>query len=94
MFAGYHREARQALQRLRGPRHDIESELMQKRLMIQQEDMMQSKLSDLLQRWALLPVLAAIGVMSYQQFSGINPAAFFQASIFLQAKSTLDPLGM
>lgn len=51
-----------------------------------------SRFSDLFKPWAFKPMLVAMGLMMFQQFSGINAALFNAVFIFNAAGSTLDPL--
>lgn len=51
-----------------------------------------SSFADLFKPWAIKPVMVAVALMFFQQFSGINAALFNAVRIFDSAHSTLDPL--
>ena len=81
----------ESLQWLRGPNYDIEPELKRLEASIRAQQAQASRFSDVFRWWAAKPLLVAIGLMFFQQMSGINAALFFTADIFIAAGSTLDP---
>ena len=85
-------EAEQAMKWLRGPEYTIgpEMALMEARLKIEMAQ--SSRFSDLFKPWALKPMLVAMALMFFQQFSGINAALFNAVAIFTAAGSSLDSL--
>lgn len=84
--------ARKALQWLRGREADIEPEL--KGIMKSQAEaerhQTQNIARELLQRNNLKPLAISLGLMLFQQFSGINAVIFYAQSIFKSAGSTMD----
>lgn len=89
---GRSHEAEQAMTWLRGAEYNIgpEMALMEARLKIEMAQ--SSRFSDLFKPWALKPMLAAMALMFFQQFSGINAALFNAVAIFTAAGSSLDSL--
>lgn len=85
-------EARDSLKWLRGPEFDMEPELSQMETRVRIELAQKSRFSDLWSSWAWKPVMVAIGLMIFQQLSGINAALFNAVAIFESAGSELDTL--
>lgn len=85
-------EARDALKWLRGPEYDMEQELAEMEARVRIELSQKSRFSDLWSSWAWKPVMVAIGLMVFQQLSGINAALFNAVAIFESAGSELDTL--
>ncbi|XP_046650285.1 solute carrier family 2, facilitated glucose transporter member 8-like [Daphnia pulicaria] len=85
-------EARNSLKWLRGPEYDMEPELSQMETRVRIELAQRSRFSDLWSGWAWKSVLVAIGLMVFQQLSGINAALFNAVAIFESAGSELDTL--
>lgn len=85
--------ARKALQWLRGKKADVEPEL--KGIMKTHNDSerhaQSSGLMQLLRRSNLKPLAIALGLMFFQQFSGINAVIFYAEKIFILSKSPIDP---
>lgn len=84
--------ARKALVWLRGKEADVEPEL--KGLLRSQADderqARQNQLMELLKRNNLKPLSISLGLMFFQQFSGINAVIFYTVQIFKDAGSTID----
>ncbi|XP_061399774.1 facilitated trehalose transporter Tret1 isoform X1 [Musca vetustissima] len=84
--------ARKALVWLRGKEADVEPEL--KGLLRSQADderqARQNQLMELLKRNNLKPLAISLGLMFFQQFSGINAVIFYTVQIFKDAGSTID----
>ncbi|XP_026842496.1 facilitated trehalose transporter Tret1 isoform X1 [Drosophila persimilis] len=89
---GREEKARKALSWLRGKEADVEPEL--KGLMRSQADAdrqaTQNKMMELLKRNNLKPLSISLGLMFFQQLSGINAVIFYTVSIFKDAGSTID----
>ncbi|XP_022228539.2 facilitated trehalose transporter Tret1 isoform X2 [Drosophila obscura] len=89
---GREERARKALIWLRGKEADVEPEL--KGLMRSQADSdrqgSQNKMLELLKRNNLKPLSISLGLMFFQQLSGINAVIFYTVSIFKDAGSTID----
>ncbi|MPC12151.1 Solute carrier family 2, facilitated glucose transporter member 8 [Portunus trituberculatus] len=82
---GKEKEARQALQALRGKEYNIESEF--KRLCETQEALTRNHMTwrDLKQPHILKPVVICLMVMVFQQSSGVNAVLFNLGTIFKEA---------
>ncbi|KAH8372874.1 hypothetical protein KR009_007010 [Drosophila setifemur] len=89
---GREERARKALSWLRGKEADVEPEL--KGLMRSQADSdrqaTQNTMLELLKRNNLKPLSISLGLMFFQQLSGINAVIFYTVSIFKDAGSTID----
>lgn len=70
----------------------MEPELSQMETRVRIELAQRSRFSDLWSGWAWKSVLVAIGLMVFQQLSGINAALFNAVAIFESAGSELDTL--
>lgn len=85
-------QARKALQWLRGREADIEPEL--KGIMKSQAEaerhQSQNIARELMQRNNLKPLAISLGLMLFQQFSGINAVIFYAQSIFEQSGSNMN----
>lgn len=84
--------ARKALQWLRGKNADVEPEL--KGIMKTHNDSerhaQSSGILQLLRRSNLKPLSVALGLMFFQQFSGINAVIFYAEKIFILSNSPID----
>lgn len=93
-YVGRGREdkARKALQWLRGKQADVEPELkgIMKSHCEAERHASQNAIFDLLKRQNLKPLLISLGLMFFQQLSGINAVIFYTVSIFKDAGSTID----
>lgn len=89
---GHDDRARKALQWLRGKQADVEPEL--KGIIKSHTDAERHASSNgfmqLLRRNNLKPLSISLGLMFFQQFSGINAVIFYAEQIFIDAGSTLD----
>lgn len=84
--------ARNALQWLRGKEADVEPELkgIVRANMDAERHASKNALLDLLKRSNLKPLSISLGLMFFQQLSGINAVIFYTVSIFKAAGSTID----
>ncbi|KAI4480039.1 hypothetical protein M0804_010400 [Polistes exclamans] len=88
---GKTKRARKSLQWLRGKNVDITEELtMIEELHVESEKDMQNGLSELLKPSHVKPILISLGLMFFQQMSGINAVIFYTVQIFKDAGSTVD----
>lgn len=93
-FVSRNREerARKALIWLRGKKADVEPEL--KGIMRSQADSerqaTKNSMFELLKRKNLKPLSISLGLMFFQQLSGINAVIFYTVKIFEEAGSTID----
>ncbi|KAG5676724.1 hypothetical protein PVAND_006536 [Polypedilum vanderplanki] len=89
---GREERARKALQWLRGKKADVEPELkgIVKSHCEAERHASQNAIFDLMKRSNLKPLLIALGLMFFQQLSGINAVIFYTVSIFKDAGSTID----
>ncbi|KMY93023.1 facilitated trehalose transporter Tret1-1 isoform X1 [Drosophila simulans] len=89
---GLEERARKALKWLRGKEADVEPEL--KGLMRSQADAdrqaSRNTMLELLKLNNLKPLSISLGLMFFQQFSGINAVIFYTVQIFKDAGSTID----
>lgn len=89
---GRDEEARKALQWLRGKKADVEPEL--KGIIKTHTDAERHQSSNgimqLLRRSNLKPLSISLGLMFFQQFSGINAVIFYAEKIFILTKSKLE----
>ncbi|XP_067631035.1 facilitated trehalose transporter Tret1 isoform X2 [Eurosta solidaginis] len=84
--------ARRALQWLRGKQADVEPELKGLLRTQAQSDRHSSnnQLMELLKRNNLKPLSISLGLMFFQQWSGINAVIFYTVMIFREAGSSID----
>lgn len=89
---GKEEHARRALQWLRGKKADVEPELkgIVKSHCEAERHASQNAIFDLLKRSNLKPLLISLGLMFFQQLSGINAVIFYTVQIFQDAGSTID----
>ncbi|XP_065087392.1 facilitated trehalose transporter Tret1 isoform X2 [Ochlerotatus camptorhynchus] len=84
--------ARKALQWLRGKKADVDPEL--KGIIKSHQDAerhaSKSAIFDLMKKANLKPLLISLGLMFFQQLSGINAVIFYTVQIFQDAGSTID----
>ncbi|XP_067206047.1 facilitated trehalose transporter Tret1 isoform X2 [Linepithema humile] len=89
---GKTKKSRKALQWLRGKETDITEELsmIEKLHMESERNDSQGTISELMKRNNLKPLLISLGLMLFQQMSGINAVIFYTVQIFQDAGSTID----
>lgn len=88
---GKTKNARKSLQWLRGKNVDITDELtMIEALHVDSERDTQEGLAELLKSNHIKPILISLGLMFFQQMSGINAVIFYTVQIFKDAGSTVD----
>ncbi|XP_046825430.1 facilitated trehalose transporter Tret1-like isoform X2 [Vespa crabro] len=88
---GKTKRARKSLQWLRGKNVDITEELTTiEELHVESERDIQNGLTELLKPNHLKPILISLGLMFFQQMSGINAVIFYTVQIFKDAGSTVD----
>lgn len=89
---GREERARRALQWLRGKQADVEPELkgIVKSHCDAERHASKNAIFDLLKPCNLKPLLISLGLMFFQQLSGINAVIFYTVSIFKDAGSTID----
>ncbi|KAH8325133.1 hypothetical protein KR074_002730, partial [Drosophila pseudoananassae] len=89
---GHEEKARQSLTWLRGKDADVESELRILMLTQAEADNLanQHTLLELMKPRNLKPLSISLGLMFFQQFSGINAVIFYTVSIFKEAGTTID----
>ncbi|XP_054258655.1 facilitated trehalose transporter Tret1-like [Macrosteles quadrilineatus] len=89
---GRRSEAEASLKRLRGRGYDVSYELNELQKEIEKSSGNEVSFSDIFKRKAAFRALIiSLGLMVFQQISGINAVIFYANSIFLDAGSTLDP---
>lgn len=82
--------AEKALQWLRGRDTDIRSEMSEIRNSHLLTKKYSTKLTDLFSKTYRKSILASLGLMFFQQFSGINAVIFYTVNIFEMSKSSID----
>lgn len=84
--------ARKALQWLRGKEADVEPELkgIMKSHAEAERQQSQNIARELMQKNNLKPLAISLGLMIFQQFSGINAVIFYAQSIFKEAGSSMN----
>lgn len=89
---GRDEEARKALQWLRGQKADVDPELkgIIKTHTDSERQSSNNGLMQLLRRSNLKPLAISLGLMFFQQFSGINAVIFYAQDIFLGGKSEAE----
>eukprot|EP00094_Tigriopus_californicus_P006177 TCALIF_05947-PA protein Name:"Similar to Tret1 Facilitated trehalose transporter Tret1 (Culex quinquefasciatus)" AED:0.06 eAED:0.06 QI:0/0.66/0.5/0.75/0.66/0.75/4/97/504 len=87
---GKDRECQAALQWLRGDKQDIARELhdMERTNILMKKTKLRA--SELFQPCHVKPLMISIGLMFFQQFSGINAVMFYSVSIFELAGSSIN----
>ncbi|XP_067008375.2 facilitated trehalose transporter Tret1 [Anabrus simplex] len=86
-----HKEARNALQWLRGKNTDVSEELAEiEKNHIEAEKNSPNSIKELFTQGNVKPITISIGLMFFQQLSGINAVIFYTVQIFEDAGSTID----
>ncbi|CAG0889699.1 unnamed protein product [Cyprideis torosa] len=89
---GRERRAEKALDWLRGPFHDVQQELKEVQMNVMATRAEKASFSDLFtDNSARQPLLLSLGLMLFQQLSGINAVIFYTESIFEEAQAGLSP---
>lgn len=88
--AGREEEAQKALQWLRGPTTDIRTEMNEIKNTHLLSTKYATKMKDLLGKAYIKPLMTSLGLMFFQQFSGINAVIFYTVSIFEMSGSSVD----
>ncbi len=89
---GKQEQARKALQWLRGKKADVDPELkgIIKSHVEAEKHGSNSSIMQLFTKCNLKPLSISLGLMFFQQFSGINAVIFYAEDIFIYAGSTID----
>lgn len=87
---GLNEEARKALQWLRGKNTKIDNELRDIALMDAETKTDDTSIKELLNMKYMKAILISLGLMTFQQLSGINAVIFYTVSIFDMSKSSVD----
>ncbi|XP_075238550.1 facilitated trehalose transporter Tret1-like isoform X2 [Lycorma delicatula] len=86
-----HKKARKALQWLRGRRTDITQEFSEiEKCNLDSEKDNEFSVTEFFLKKYRRPLIIAIGLMFFQQMSGINAVIFYTVTIFKDAGSTID----
>ena len=85
--------ARKSLERLRGPGHDIWSEIKKiSKSLAEQEAVGSVSVQEMLtKRNYLIPTIVSLMLMVIQQLTGCNAIQFYLADIFLKAETGISP---
>ncbi|XP_057659562.1 facilitated trehalose transporter Tret1-like [Diorhabda carinulata] len=83
-------KAQKALQWLRGNKTDIESEFADLQKIQKESNELNSSILDLFSKDNLKLLSIVLGLMFFQQFSGINAVIFYTTKIFKESGSSLD----
>ncbi|XP_031769007.1 facilitated trehalose transporter Tret1-like isoform X2 [Galleria mellonella] len=87
---GRNEDARNALQWLRGKNTKIENEMHNIALMNAETEASESNIKDLFSMKYMKSILICLGLMTFQQLSGINAVIFYTVSIFKMSGSAVD----
>jgi len=89
---GRRSEAEASLKRLRGRGYDVSYELNELQKELEKSSANEVSFSDIFTRKAAFRgLIVSLGLMVFQQLSGVNAVIFYANSIFEDAGSTLDP---
>ena len=81
-----HVSAERVLRKLRGPNYDVEKELSDIQNSFGSVISLSQKLNLLRKRRAFIPLILSMGLMFFQQFSGVNVVMFYAGSVLQKAK--------
>lgn len=87
---GREESAEKALQWLRGKEADIRTEMNEIKNQHLLTKKCEAKLTDLFSKTYRKSILASLGLMFFQQFSGINAVIFYTVTIFELSNSSID----
>ncbi|XP_046483699.1 facilitated trehalose transporter Tret1 [Neodiprion pinetum] len=91
MGQGRKSEALRALSVFRGPKYDVNEELASIQKCVEEAALRKSSMLDLVKtRGARTALFAGLGMLAYQQLTGINAVIFYTEEIFAAAGSSLD----
>lgn len=90
MLRGRTDEARKALQWLRGKKTNIEAEMRDIALTDAEVEASDFSLTDMFSRKYMKSILISLGLMAFQQLSGINAVIFYTVQIFQMSGSSVD----
>ena len=89
MFLGRHEDAKKSMQWFRGKNADISKELAEIESNYKSSARESSGIRDLLQMAYVKPLLISLGLMFFQQLSGVNAVIFYTVSIFEKSRGTI-----
>lgn len=89
---GRYQDARTSLQWLRGGKTDVQDEFyeIESNYKLQQEQSKEGGVKQLLKMAYVRPLLISLGLMFFQQMSGINAVIFYTVSIFERSGGSVD----
>ena len=76
-----HVTAEKVLRKLRGPNYDVDREMSEQQASYDTSVSLIQKLKFLRKRRAFVPLIFSLGLMFFQQFSGVNIVMFYAASV-------------
>jgi facilitated trehalose transporter len=87
---GRYHEARDSLQWFRGSKTDIDDEFMEIETNYKSTAVQSSSIKELMKMAYVRPLLISLGLMFFQQLSGINAVIFYTVSIFEKSGGSVD----
>ena len=87
---GRYNQARESLQWYRGAKTDIDDELMDIEKNYKSSSSESNSIKELLRLAYVRPLLISLGLMFFQQMSGINAVIFYTVSIFEKSGGSVD----
>jgi hypothetical protein len=83
--------ARKALQWFRGQDYDVDDELTKMMDTLKEAERNKGNLGDLISsRGTVMALIVALGIMTFQQMSGVNAVIFYSGKIFEMSGSSLS----